>query len=157
MPNPLSLHLEFCREHGYTKRCRDVGVALDILVHDLSLFLTMFRYEDVKVVNYKQSNDKAEMVLQLADGPYAGVTANFIADRNSPRDVRTISVDYGQTSSYTISLATYTSEGDLAHIPDSLENEHRFFLKLLAGACGDWGKRLARTAAQTVKLANGDG
>jgi hypothetical protein len=51
-----------------------------------------------------------------------------------------------------VSLARYNDDGEIAHIPDSLENEHRFFLKLLAGACTDWGKRLAQTAADCVKI-----
>ena len=37
-----SFRLEFRREHKYSARCRDVNVALDLLVHDLSLCLSMF-------------------------------------------------------------------------------------------------------------------
>lgn len=161
-----SVRMEFCREHGYTERCRDVDVALDILVHDLSMFLTMFPREDVEVVRYDCGTDRAVMKLKVARGRFAGVEAEFIADRNSPRDVRTISVDFGSDacrsevatrnsaeSSYVVSLARYMANGEIAHIPDSLDNEHHFFLKLLAGACQDWGRRAARIAAQVVELA----
>ncbi len=165
-PVASPVRLEFRREHGYTERCRDVSVSLDILVHDLSMFLTMFSYDDVEIVCYRQNNitpgaekgfveksaDRAEMTLKVARGPFAGITADFVADRNSTRDIRTISVDFGD-SSYEVSLARYLPSGDIAHIPDSLENEHKFFLKLLVGACNDWGLRAARIAAQVVELA----
>lgn len=145
-------HLEFRREHGFTERCRDVDVSLDILVHDLSMFLTMFKFGDVLVENYRNSGDRATMTARVCKGEFAGVVADFIADRNSANDVRTIAVDFGD-SSYSVSLARYLSSGEIAHIPDSLDNEHRFFLKLLAGACEEWGRRAAQSAADVVKLA----
>jgi len=147
------VRLEFRREHGYTARCRDVDVSLDILVHDLSMFLTMFHCKDVRVVSSNKTDDRAVMTLKVSDGPYVGLTADFIADRNSPNDVRTISVDFGGRGNYVISLVRYMQDGNVAHIPDSLDNEHKFFLKLLAGACKEWGVRSARTAAQIVELA----
>ncbi|WP_290726362.1 Gfo/Idh/MocA family protein [Fibrobacter sp. UBA2449] len=156
-----NVRLEFRREHKYSERCRDVNVSLDLLVHDLSLFFTLFRYEDVDI-SFKtsaESRDRARMYLKVARGPYKGVTADFYVNRDSDVDVRTISVSYGRQggspgSNYTVSLARYLDNGEIAHIPDSLENEHRFFLKLLDGACGDWGKRIARIAADCVKLAS---
>ena len=42
-----SFHLEFRREHKYSARCRDVNVALDLLVHDLSLCLSSCRSRGV--------------------------------------------------------------------------------------------------------------
>lgn len=156
-----NVRLEFRREHKYSERCRDVNVSLDLLVHDLSLFFTLFRYEDVDI-SFKtsaESRDRARMYLKVARGPYKGVTADFYVNRDSDVDVRTISVSYGRQggspgSNYTVSLARYLDNGEIAHIPDSLENEHRFFLKLLDGACGDWGKRIARIAADCVKIAS---
>lgn len=156
-----NVRLEFRREHKYSERCRDVDVSLDLLVHDLGLFFTLFRYEDVDI-SFKtsaESRDRARMYLKVARGPYKGVTADFYVNRDSDVDVRTISVSYGRQggspgSNYTVSLARYLDNGEIAHIPDSLENEHRFFLKLLDGACGDWGKRIARIAADCVKIAS---
>lgn len=155
-----AVRLEFRREHRYSGRCRDVNVSLDLLVHDLSLFFTLFRYEDVDI-SFKtsaESRDRARLYLKVARGPYKGVTADFYVNRDSDVDVRTISVSYGRQggspgSNYTVSLARYLDNGEIAHISDSLENEHRFFLKLLDGACGDWGKRIARIAADCVKIA----
>ena len=155
-----AVRLEFRREHKYSPRCRDVDVSLDLLVHDLGLFFTLFRYEDVDI-SFKtsaESRDRARLYLKVARGPYRGVTADFCVNRDSDVDVRTISVSYGRQggspgSDYTVSLAHYLENGDIAHVPDSLDNEHRFFLKLLDGACGDWGKRLAQTAANSVKVA----
>ena len=156
-----NVRLEFRREHKYSERCRDVDVSLDLLVHDLGLFFTLFRYEDVDI-SFKtsaESRDRARLYLKVARGPYKGVTADFYVNRDSDVDVRTISVSYGRQggspgSDYTVSLARYLDNGEIAHIPDSLENEHRFFLKLLDGACGDRGKRIARIAADCVKIAS---
>ena len=155
-----AVRLEFRREHRYSPRCRDVDVSLDLLVHDLGLFFTLFRYEDAEV-SFKTSTescDRARLYMKVARGLYKGVTADFYVNRDSDVDVRTISVSYGRQggspgSDYTVSLAHYLENGDIAHVPDSLDNEHRFFLKLLDGACGDWGKRLAQTAANSVKVA----
>lgn len=155
-----AVRLEFRREHRYSPRCRDVDVSLDLLVHDLGLFFTLFRYEDAEV-SFKTSTescDRARLYMKVVRGPYRGVTADFCVNRDSDVDVRTISVSYGRQggspgSDYTVSLAHYLENGDIAHVPDSLDNEHRFFLKLLDGACGDWGKRLAQTAANSVKVA----
>lgn len=169
-----NVRLEFRREHRRSDRCRDVNVALDLLVHDLSLFLTLFRAEDVKVEWFKTGTksardpadfDSAMQRLSLARGPHKGVVADFYVNRNSNCDVRTITVDFARIAcpdgqggivpetSYTVSLARYTQGGEIEHVPDSLDNEHRFFLKLLAGACGEWGRRAAQNAADCVKLA----
>ena len=125
-----NVRLEFRREHKYSERCRDVNVSLDLLVHDLSLFFTLFRYEDVDI-SFKtsaESRDRARLYLKVARGPYKGVTADFYVNRDSDVDVRTISVSYGRQggspgSDYTVSLARYLDNGEIAHIPDSLENE----------------------------------
>lgn len=154
-----AVQLEFRREHRYSPRCRDVDVNLDLLVHDLSLFFTLFKYEDVEVSGSALGNaDASRMRLEVVRGPYKGVVADFLVNRNSDVDVRTISVSYGRQgdfpgSNYTVSLARYDNNGEIAHIPDSLDNEHRFFLKLLAGACGEWGRRAAQNAADCVKVA----
>lgn len=155
-----SVRLEFRREHRYSERCRDVSVSLDLLVHDLGLFFTLFKFEDVEVLGKPVAGtDAVKMCLKVVRGLYKGVEADFCVNRDSDVDVRTISVSYGRQegspgSDYTVSLARYNDDGEIAHIPDSLENEHRFFLKLLAGACTDWGKRLAQTAADCVKIAS---
>ena len=157
------VHLEFRREHRYSSRCRDVNVMLDLLVHDLSMFLTMFRAEDVKMewlkTGKKASNDEAEfdsamMRLRVASGEYRGVIADFYVNRKSNCDMREIAVEFPK-SRYTVSLAHYNSEGEVEHVPDSLDNEHRFFLKLLAGACTDWGCRAAQNAADYVRMCGG--
>lgn len=162
---PFDVHLEFRREHRYSERCRDVNVSLDLLVHDLSLFFTLFKYGDVDIVNFepvgvagKECYDAAILRLVVARGPYRGVSADFFVNRDSDRDVRTISVDFGRSaekphSDYTVSLARYTADGEIAHIPDSLDNEHRFFVKILAGACADLSRRAAQNAADCVKVA----
>ena len=157
------VRLDFRREHRYSSRCRDVNVMLDLLVHDLSMFLTMFRAEDVKMewlkTGKKASNDEAEfdsamMRLRVASGEYRGVIADFYVNRKSNCDMREIAVEFPK-SRYTVSLAHYNSEGEVEHVPDSLDNEHRFFLKLLAGACTDWGRRAAQNAADCVRMCGG--
>ena len=154
-----SFRLEFRREHKYSARCRDVNVALDLLVHDLSLCLSMFRYDDLKVEKFtiSKNEDRAQMQISIAKGAYAGAELDFIVDRNSDIDVRTISVvfggDGGPACDYSVSLAPHNENGEVIHISDSLENEHKFFLKLMAGACSEWGRRAAQCASDAVKLA----
>jgi predicted dehydrogenase len=154
-----SFRLEFRREHKYSARCRDVNVALDLLVHDLSLCLSMFRYEDLKVEKFtiSKNEDRAQMQISIVKGAYAGAELDFIVDRNSDIDVRTISVEFGgdggPACDYSVSLAPHNENGEVIHISDSLENEHKFFLKLMAGACSEWGRRAAQSAANAVKLA----
>ena len=154
-----SFRLEFRREHKYSARCRDVNVALDLLVHDLSLCLSMFRYEDLKVEKFtiSKNEDRAQMQISIVKGAHAGAELDFIVDRNSDIDVRTISVEFGgdggPACDYSVSLAPHNENGEVIHISDSLENEHKFFLKLMAGACSEWGRRAAQSAANAVKLA----
>ncbi|MBQ1823919.1 MAG: gfo/Idh/MocA family oxidoreductase, partial [Fibrobacter sp.] len=147
-------------EHKYSARCRDVNVALDLLVHDLSLCLSMFRYEDLKVEKFtvSKNEDRAQMQISIVKGAHAGAELDFVVDRNSDIDVRTISVEFvnddGSSScDYSVSLAPHNENGEVVHISDSLENEHKFFLKLMAGACSEWGRRAAQCAANAVKLA----
>ena len=156
-------HLEFRREHRPSNRCLDVGVSLDLMVHDFSLFLTMFPYRDIHIESIEESpnGNRARAQLKVVSGPFAGVSADFVVDRESATDLRNITVNFPRngelpSSNYTVSLARYTPEGEIAHIPDSLDNEHKFFLKLLAGACGHWGRRAAQNAADCVKLAVSD-
>ena len=155
-----SFRLEFRREHKYSARCRDVNVALDLLVHDLSLCLSMFRYEDLKVEKFtiSKNEDRAQMQISIVKGAHAGAELDFIVDRNSDIDVRTISVEFvnddgSPSCDYSVSLAPHNENGEVIHISDSLENEHKFFLKLMAGACSEWGRRAAQSAANAVKLA----
>lgn len=154
------VRLEFRREHKYSARCRDVNVALDLLVHDLSLCLSMFCYDDLKVTKFaiSKNDDRAQMQINVVKGALAGTELDFIVDRNSDIDVRTISVEFARSSKspaydYSVSLAPHSENGEVVHISDSLENEHKFFLKLMAGACSEWGRRAAQSAADAVKLA----
>lgn len=148
------IRLRFRREHKYSERCRDVNVAFDLLVHDLSLFLTMFRYDSLEMEYSRLSvnEDQAKLLLSITRGEYAGLQAEFYVNRNSDVDIRNVVAQFPD-SEYVMSFAYYDKNGDVLHIPDSLENEHKFFLKLLAGACGDWGERLAQVSADAVKLA----
>jgi len=154
--------LEFRREHKYSERCRDVNVALDLMVHDLSLCLSMFRYEDMKVSEFalSKNDDRAQMQINVEKGEFAGITLKLIVDRQSEIDIRTVSVEMGRLAGcpaydYSVSLAQYDEDGNVIHVSDSLENEHKFFLKLMAGACAEWGYRAAQTAANAVKLVDG--
>lgn len=152
--------LEFRREHQYSERCRDVNAALDLMIHDLSLCLSMFRYDDLKVTKFalSKNDDRAQMQINVVNGNYAGAVLNFIVDRNSAIDVRTVSVKFARFAGrpaydYSVSLAPHNEDGEVIHVSDSLENEHKFFLKLMAGACSEWGRRAAQCAADAVKLA----
>lgn len=165
--HPLTVKMDFCREHGFSERCRDVDVSLDLLIHDVSLFLNMFESKDVIVENNRffpnrhdelssgSNNDCARLKLKVVSGEFAGVEAVFFANRNSKRDLRTIGVEFGKNGpisgfNYTVSLAHYTSEGNVVHIPNSLDNEHKFFFKLLSGSLDGWWHRALANAVQSV-------
>ena len=154
------MQLEFRREHKYSARCRDVNAALDLMVHDLSLCLSMFRYDDLMVSKFSLSKngDRAQMQIDVVKGEFVGTILSFVVDRNSSIDVRAVSVKFAcyagyPASEYSVSLAPHDENGEVVHISDSLENEHKFFLKLMAGACSEWGRRAAQSAADAVKLA----
>lgn len=157
----LNVDLEFRREHKFSERCRDVNVALDLLIHDVGLFLTLFRYENVRVASgeISKDGDQASLVLNATEGN-AKVQGRFYVNRSSDADARELSAKIagapGATAvpvfEYSVSLAKYNQNGEVEHIPDSLDNEHKFFLKLLAGVCGEWGRRLSKTAADAVAL-----
>lgn len=156
----VPVQLEFRREHRYSERCRDVNAALDLMVHDLSLCLSMFRYEDLKVSKFllNKNGDRAQMQINVVKGDFVGTVLNFIVDRDSENDVRTVSVKFARTANrpaydYSVSLAQHDENGDVVHVPDSLENEHKFFLKLMLHACAEWGRRAAQSSADAVKLA----
>ena len=156
----VPVQLEFRREHRYSERCRDVNAALDLMVHDLSLCLSMFRYEDLKVSKFllNKNGDRAQMQINVVKGDFVGTVLNFVVDRNSENDVRTVSVKFARTANrpaydYSVSLAQHDENGDVVHVPDSLENEHKFFLKLMLHACAEWGRRAAQSSADAVKLA----
>ena len=155
----LPFRLEFRREHKYSERCRDVNVALDLLVHDLSLCLSMFRYEDLKVASFvlSKNENRAQMQINIEKGPFAGAELDFVVDRDSDVDVRTISAEFVRSSGrpgydYSVSLAPHDENGDVLHVSASLENEHRFFLRLMAGVCLEWGRRIAQVAANAVVI-----
>ena len=138
-----SFRLEFRREHKYSARCRDVNVALDLL--------------KVEKFTISKNEDRAQMQISIVKGAHAGAELDFVVDRNSDIDVRTISVEFGgdggPACDYSVSLAPHNENGEVIHVSDSLENEHKFFLKLMAGACSEWGRRAAQSAANAVKLA----
>lgn len=154
----LNVKLEFRREHGFSERCRDVDVSLDLLIHDVSLFLNLFDAKDVKVMaDACPSVDCREISLKVVSGRFAGVEAVLVADRNSQRDLRTVSVTFGRNGcvpgfEYSVSLARYTGNGEVLHLPDSLDNEHKFFLKLLAGSFRKWTRKALLNAAQSVSI-----
>ena len=67
----VGVRLDFRREHRYSSRCRDVNVMLDLLVHDLSMFLTMFRAEDVKMELRHAGNRRGVPQVKIHGEPCA--------------------------------------------------------------------------------------
>ena len=143
--------LEFRREHGHSERCHDVDVSHDLLVHDLSLFLNMFCMKDIRVVEKNLGTDESLMRLRVVRGPYAGIEAFFYVNRESHRDVRTVSALFPKAG-YTASLVNYDTSLNVMHISDSLDNEHRFFLRLLNRCSDKWALRAAESAVDVLRL-----
>lgn len=106
------------RTSGYTFRSTDVGVVLDLMIHDLDLVLSTMTAELTQVSAWGQAvvgpyEDVAYARLQFADGAVAQLTAS----RVSPQAQRTVQV-YCDHAHVSLDLAAGT--GKLARVSDRL-------------------------------------
>lgn len=153
------VRLFFRREHGYAERCRDVGAALDMMVHDVYLFLMLFDFKNVELESFWQSEsgDEARMTLGVARGTNAGVKAEFYVNRVSDVEIRAIEAQFknattGAEAKFYADLALCADWDKSLKLVDAIDNEHKFFFKLLEGEGTCWGKRALDTAAQAVEI-----
>ncbi len=115
---------KFTRTHGFSPRNRDVPVELDLMIHDMDL---LCYFVDKNAMMYQSfhceelSDDRVHAFYDLRT-----LTAEFIADRNSASDSRTVEISMNGRS-VTLDLGAYRN-GNPAY---ALQKEHQAFLNYL--------------------------
>ena len=124
--------IETHRLSPYPKRSLDVGVVLDLMIHDLDIVLAFVdsplqSIDGVGVVVLSESEDIANARLKFENG----CVANLTVSRVSPESMRKIRVfSGGETTSY-VSLDYQKQEGYIYRIARDGEKESSLWEKLL--------------------------
>jgi predicted dehydrogenase len=142
--NPVFAYLEkvatdprFIETHRlspYPNRSTDIGVVLDLMIHDLDVVLGFVRspvagVDAVGIPVLSRSEDIANARLRFANG----CVANLTASRVSPERMRKIRVfSGGQTTSY-VSLDYRAQEGYIYRVAREGEEASSLLKKLLRG------------------------
>ncbi|MEO8429329.1 MAG: Gfo/Idh/MocA family oxidoreductase, partial [Verrucomicrobiota bacterium] len=125
--------IETHRLSPYPARSTDIGVVLDLMIHDLDVVLAFVKspvatVDAVGIPVLSQSEDIANARLRFANG----CVANLTASRVSPERMRKIRVfSGGRTTSY-VSLDYRAQEGFIYRIARDDEEESSLLKKLLA-------------------------
>jgi predicted dehydrogenase len=116
---------KFTRTHGFSPRNRDVPVEYDLMIHDMDL-LCLFVYKNAmmykSLVCEELSEDRVHAIYD-----FSTFKAEFIADRNSASDSRTLEISMNGRS-VTLDLGAYRN-GNPAY---ALQREHQAFLNYLS-------------------------
>ena len=124
--------IETHRLSPYPKRSLDIGVVLDLMIHDLDIVLAfvdspLHSVDGVGVSVLSDSEDIANARLKFENG----CVANLTASRVSPESMRKIRVfSGGETTSY-VSLDYQKQEGYIYRIARDDETESSLWKKLL--------------------------
>jgi predicted dehydrogenase len=145
--NPIFKYLEsvatdprFIETHRlspYPARSTDIGVVLDLMIHDLDVVLAFVKspvtsVDAVGIPVLSKSEDIANARLRFANG----CVANLTVSRVSPERMRKIRVfSGGETASY-ISLDYRAQEGFIYRIARDGEEESSILKKVLAAKLG---------------------
>jgi predicted dehydrogenase len=136
----VATHPRFIETHRlspYPARSTDIGVVLDLMIHDLDVVLAFVKspvasVDAVGVPVLSQSEDIANARLRFANG----CVANLTVSRVSPERMRKIRVfSSGDAPSY-ISLDYRAQEGFIYRIARDGEEESSILKKLLAAKLG---------------------
>ncbi len=115
---------KFTRTHGFSPRNRDVSVEYDLMIHDMDL-LCSFVDKNAMLYNSLQceefSDDRIHAIYD-----FRTFKAEFIVDRNSASDSRTLEISM-KGRSVTLDLGAYRN-GNPAY---ALQKEHEAFLNYL--------------------------
>ena len=123
--------IETHRLSPYPARSTDIGVVLDLMIHDLDVVLAFVKspivnVDAVGIPVLSVSEDIANVRLRFANG----CVANLTTSRVSPERMRKIRVfSSGPTTSY-VSLDYRAQEGFIYRIAHSREKESSLFRKL---------------------------
>jgi predicted dehydrogenase len=132
-----AMHPRFIECHRlspYPKRSTDIGVVLDLMIHDLDVVLAFVKspllsVEAVGIPVLSRSEDIANARLRFADG----CVANLTASRISPERVRKVRVFSGGEAPSYVSLDYRAQEGFVYRLAGEGAQESSLLHKLLRG------------------------
>ncbi len=149
--------IEAHRLSPYPARSTDIGVVLDLMIHDLDVVLAFVKspvvsVDAVGIPVLSKSEDIANARLRFANG----CVANLTASRVSPERMRKIRVFSGGTMTSYISLDYRAQEGYIYRIAREDESESSLFKKLLQAKTSAIvsefnGKRIVREPVPITK------
>lgn len=124
--------IEVHRLSPYPKRSTEIGVVLDLMIHDLDVVLgfvksPMTSVDAVGIPVLSKSEDIANARLRFANG----CVANLTASRVSPQKMRKIRVFSGGAEPSHVSLDFQKQEGFIYRVAREGEQESSFLKKLL--------------------------
>ncbi len=129
--------IETHRLSPYPARSTDIGVVLDLMIHDLDVVLAFVKspvtsVDAVGIPVLSKSEDIANARLRFANG----CVANLTASRVSPERMRKIRAFCGPVNKCYISLDYRAQEGFIYRIARDDEEESSLLKKVLAGKLG---------------------
>ena len=149
--------IETHRLSPYPARSTDIGVVLDLMIHDLDVVLAFVKspvvsVDAVGIPVLSKSEDIANARLRFANG----CVANLTVSRISPERMRKIRVFSGPTNTCYISLDYRAQEGFIYRIARDDEEESSLLKKLLSSKDSTIvsefaGKRIVREPVPITK------
>src|ERR1039457_2143379 len=129
--------IECHRLSPFPARSTDIGVVLDLMIHDLDIVLAFVKspvtsVEGVGIPVLSKSEDIANVRLRFANG----CVADLNASRISPERMRKIRVYSGPTNPCYISLDYRLQEGFIHRVARDGEEESSLLKKILAAKLG---------------------
>lgn len=129
--------IEVHRLSPFPKRSTDIGVVLDLMIHDLDVVLAFVKsavmsVDAVGIPVLSRSEDIANARLRFANG----CVANLTASRVSPERMRKIRVFSGGEMTSYVSLDYRAQEGYIYRIAREGEEESSLLKKLMAAKLG---------------------
>jgi predicted dehydrogenase len=126
--------IEIHRLSPFPERSTDIGVVLDLMIHDLDIVLNFVRspvasVDAVGLAVLSQSADIANARLRFANG----CVANLTASRISPQRMRKIRVFSGGENPCHVSLDYRAQEGFIYRVAREGEEESSLFKKIMRG------------------------
>jgi predicted dehydrogenase len=126
--------IETNRLSPFPNRSTDIGVVLDLMIHDLDVVLSLVRstvasVEAVGIPVLSQTEDIANARLRFANG----CVANLTASRISPERTRKIRVFSGGAITSYVSLDYRAQEGFIYRVARDGEEQSSLLKKLLRG------------------------
>jgi predicted dehydrogenase len=129
--------IECHRLSPFPARSTDIGVVLDLMIHDLDVILAFVKspvtsVDGVGIPVLSKSEDIANVRLRFANG----CVANLTASRVSPERMRKIRVFSGPTNPCYISLDYRMQEGFIYRVARDDEKESSLLKKVLTAKLG---------------------